>query len=110
LCYKHAGLVVACSKGMEEGVKLVNPNCETIVIPNSSDVGLFSTERTIPTNFPADWHDKKIFLYAGSLGLMDECSQILHGIATVTEPDFKFGFIGDGAERGTCSIIKISQD
>jgi glycosyltransferase involved in cell wall biosynthesis len=98
--YKNANLVVACSPGMEEGVLQVNAKSPTLVIPNSSDNDLFYlSESVYPDKFPQYWKEKSVFIYAGSLGLMDECSQIIKGISKVNHEDIKIAFIGDGAER-----------
>ncbi|MAN85677.1 MAG: glycosyltransferase WbuB [Algoriphagus sp.] len=98
--YKGANLVVSCSPGMDEGVKEVNQNVPTLIIPNSSDNELFSpNEPEIPVGFPAEWNQKSIFIYAGSLGLMDDCSQIIHGAKYLKSQDIKIVIIGDGAEK-----------
>ncbi|EOZ95650.1 putative glycosyltransferase [Indibacter alkaliphilus LW1] len=98
--YKNANLVVACSPGMEEGVLQVNAKSPTLVIPNSSDNDLFYlSESMYPDKFPQNWKGKSVFIYAGSLGLMDECSQIIKGISKVNHEDIKIAIIGDGAER-----------
>lgn len=99
LIYKNSDLVVACSEGMEKGVLNVHPSAKTLVIPNSSDVDLFSSYLELPA-FPANFDQSKpTFLYAGSLGLMDECSQIIRGLAKLDFDSFSMVFIGDGAER-----------
>ncbi|TVP46542.1 MAG: glycosyltransferase WbuB [Mongoliibacter sp.] len=98
--YKKSDLVVACSPGMEAGVKQVCPEALTLVIPNSSDNDLFQLpEKQYPENFPSDWNGKSVFIYAGSLGLMDECSQIINGVAQLKQNDVKIAMIGDGAEK-----------
>jgi glycosyltransferase involved in cell wall biosynthesis len=98
LTYRSSDLVVACSVGMEEGVKSVNPTVSTLVIPNSSDVDLFSKQEEWP-KLPAGFRtDLPVLLYAGSLGEMDDCGQILKGLAMVNG-GFQMVFVGDGAER-----------
>jgi glycosyltransferase involved in cell wall biosynthesis len=104
--YKKSDLIVACSPGMEEGVHKVCPNAKTLVISNSSDLQLFgSVEREIndknSKSFP-------IFIYAGSLGLMDECSQILRGFKALKRRDFNFFFIGDGTEKE--ELVKLVEE
>jgi glycosyltransferase involved in cell wall biosynthesis len=97
--YSDSDLVVACSEGMEKGVLAVRHDCPTIVIPNSSDVDLFHTKSSnldFPVGFPKGI---PILLYAGSLGEMDDCSQILMGLGLVKNYDFRMVFIGDGTER-----------
>lgn len=98
-CYQNASLVVACSVGMEEGVRQVHPLAKTLVIPNSSDVELFSQLTGYPNDFNESWKDLPIFVYIGSLGLMDDCSQILKGLRLVKHHDFRMVFLGDGEEK-----------
>lgn len=99
IIYKNSSLVVACSGGMEQGVKNVVPEVSTLVISNSSDVELFSNNEHFP-NLPQDFDATlPIFIYAGSLGLMDDCSQILEGLRLIDNLEYNVVFIGDGAER-----------
>lgn len=99
LCYKNSSLVVPCSKGMEEGVLRKYPQAKTLVIPNASDVELFSNVSEVDKLLPEKYQGKKIFLYAGSLGLMDEVEQIIEGMRLVNEPRVVWLIIGDGAEK-----------
>lgn len=99
-CYNKSDLIVACSIGMEEGVQLVLPEAKTIVIPNSSDLRLF--EKCIskyPENIPEDWKKEPLFIYAGSLGLMDDCQQFIEGIKQVADSTFNVAILGDGAQK-----------
>ena len=98
ICYKNSSLVVPCSKGMEEGVLQKSPSTKTLVIPNASDVELFSKIESLPTNFE-QFEGKKLFMYAGSLGIMDEVEQVIHGMKLVSNPDILLLIIGDGAEK-----------
>jgi len=99
LCYKNAALVVPCSKGMEVGVLRKYPQAKTLVIPNASDVELFSKISADDRKIPGEYEGKKLFLYAGSLGLMDEVEQVIEGMRLVTNPDVLWLVIGEGAER-----------
>lgn len=99
LVYSNADLVVACSKGMEAGVLEIDPETQTVVIPNSSDLELFGGESESP-KFPNDFNTSlPTFLYAGSLGEMDDCSQIIEGLKLVYGTHINMVFIGDGAEK-----------
>ncbi len=98
MIYRNADLAVACSVGMEKGIKSVYSGVPTLVIPNSSDVELFSKKEEKPWMPQGFREDLPILLYAGSLGEMDDCGQILKGLAYV-ESDFQMVFVGDGAER-----------
>lgn len=99
LIYRNSDLVVACSVGMEEGVSVIHPTVKILTIPNSSDIELFSDSLTKPV-FPIGFDPHlPLFIYAGSLGLMDDCSQIILGASLMKNHDFNLVFIGDGAER-----------
>jgi glycosyltransferase involved in cell wall biosynthesis len=105
LIYTNSDLVVTCSSGMESGVKEVVENVKTLVIPNSSDVSLFSSDTGLP-QFPNGFDsDLPIFVYAGSLGLMDDCGQILKGIKAAIDLELAFVFIGDGAEKEFLQLL-----
>ena len=99
ICYNNASLVVACSKGMEESVNKRFPEVPTIVISNASDTKLF--ERTTNTEFklPDYLTHKKIFVYAGSLGLMDHGALMTGAMQLINDPAIQLIIIGDGAER-----------
>lgn len=111
LCYRKSDLVVACSKGMEDGVLEVSPGSNTLVIPNSSDVSLFSENEPAGPNSIPDSLDEPYLIYIGSLGLMDDCSQIIYGIKAAEKLDFRMIFFGDGQERKSlqnlCSELEI---
>lgn len=100
LIYQYADLVVACSRGMESGVLEINSKTNTVVIPNSSDLELFGGQSELP-KFPDGFKPKlPVFLYAGSLGEMDDCSQIIAGMNLLQdEVSISMVFIGDGTER-----------
>lgn len=98
MCYRNSVLVVVCSVGMKEGVLRKFRKAETLVIPNASDVTLFDKILSEPNN-NVEFEGKKLFLYAGSLGLMDEVEQVVHGMSLVEDPDILLLIIGDGGER-----------
>ncbi|MDO5615020.1 MAG: glycosyltransferase family 4 protein [Cruoricaptor ignavus] len=98
LCYKNADLVVPCSKGMEEGVLHKWPSANTLVITNASDNTLFDNINELPLGYE-QYANKKIFIYAGSLGIMDEVEQVLFGMEKLQNSDIQLVIIGDGAER-----------
>jgi len=99
LCYSNSSLVVPCSPGMEAGVKDILPAKPTLVIPNASDPALFKERTSRPEKFPKDLEGKSIFLYAGSLGLMDDCFQIVRSLEHLPSENIALVFAGDGAER-----------
>lgn len=99
LCYQNAALIVPCSKGMQEEVEKTIPGARTLTVPNASDPDLFLIAKEYPMNFPNSLAGQKIFLYAGSLGLMDDCSQIIKAMDFVNDKSISVVFIGDGADR-----------
>lgn len=99
MVYKNSDLVVACSPGMEEGVLKVQPNAKTLIISNSADLELFQSGAKHGRMLSSAQPDLPLFIYAGSLGYMDECAQILDGLHALQRKDYRFIFIGDGAEK-----------
>ena len=105
VCYRNSRLVVAASVGMEKSIRERFPGVRTLVIPNASDNDLFgknalmrATPQDIAWN-PEDL-DAPLFLYTGSLGLMDAVDEILHGFARLKgRVAFRCLIVGDGAER-----------
>lgn len=99
LCYKKSNLIVPCSPGMEASLNKRFPACKTLVIPNASDLEVFQMEPSLPAHMPEGIGKNFIFLYAGSLGLMDDCSQIVDRMEALTNEPISLVFVGDGAER-----------
>ena len=99
LCYNKSDLIVACSPGMEASVNRRFPKQKTLVIPNASDLEVFQIEQTLPVNMPEQIGDNEVFLYAGSLGLMDDCSQIIARMSMLSDKAISLVFVGDGVER-----------
>ena len=100
LCYNKADLIVTCSKGMTDSIQSRFPATNLLTIPNACDYNFF---QIIDPQFslPVWAVNKKIFIYTGSLGLMDDCMQILKGIELVKNEEIVFVFIGEGKERFT---------
>ncbi|MBO3699070.1 glycosyltransferase family 4 protein [Roseivirga sp. E12] len=99
LCYKKANLIIPCSIGMEASINKRFPNKSTLVVPNASDPEVFQISPTVPIHMPSVIGDNKIFLYAGSLGLMDDCSQIISAMGELRNEAISLVLVGDGAER-----------
>lgn len=99
LCYKKANLIVPCSLGMQSSIQDRFPKSKTLVIPNASDPEVFDIELTIPDNMPSEIGEDAIFLYAGSLGLMDDCGQIISAMSSLKDQAISLVFVGDGVER-----------
>lgn len=102
LCYRSSHLVVPCSTGMESDIKARFPGLKTLMIPNGSDLALFG--KAVQLEQPPAWLAKpnqKVFVYFGSLGIMDACEEIIHGLLEIRErKNIQIVFIGDGAEKG----------
>ena len=100
-CYSKSAFVVPCSDGMDKEIKRKLPKTDTLVIPNASDIKLFNKNNLENFKFP-NWYNPrdKVFIYAGSLGLMDSCIEIIHGFHQLKQKkNVKIVFIGEGSER-----------
>lgn len=98
LCYNYAHLIVTCSNGMTDSIQSRFSTTDLLTIPNACDPDFFQIVDH-QFNLPGWAKNKKIFIYTGSLGLMDDCLQILKGVELVAHPDIIFVFIGEGKER-----------
>ncbi|MEO7961519.1 MAG: glycosyltransferase family 4 protein [Ginsengibacter sp.] len=98
LCYRKADLVVTCSKGMTESIVDRYDIARVLTVPNACDNEFFE-KSDINFTLPQWALNKKIFLYTGSLGLMDNCVQIIKGIELFQGEDEVFVFIGEGKEK-----------
>ncbi|MCE7992584.1 MAG: glycosyltransferase family 4 protein [Roseivirga sp.] len=99
LCYRKTNLIVPCSPGMEASINKRFPHKKTLVIPNASDPEIFGIDQIRPEQVPSAIGDNTIFLYAGSLGLMDDCRQIVAAMELLKDEEISLVFVGDGAER-----------
>lgn len=97
-CYRSADVVITCSKGMTEQIQKRYPQIKLVTIPNASDNKFFN-QRDTEFKLPEWGINKKVFIYTGSLGLMDNCMQIIKGIELVAGNELIFVFIGEGKER-----------
>jgi glycosyltransferase involved in cell wall biosynthesis len=101
MCYDASDLVVPCSRGMEDGILSRYPEVKTLVIENACDVELFGQNASAWQR--PDWVAEpglKLFVYFGSLGVMDACEEILDGFAAMKDrSSVRLVFIGDGSER-----------
>lgn len=100
--YRGAGRVVALSPGMAEWIRGRYPEIQHIsVVPNASDNQL--ADQIVAQGSAADRDpDKFIAIYAGTLGLIDDCAQILHAAKALQDAGndlIEFKIIGDGNER-----------
>jgi len=110
LCYKYSSLVVPCSPGMEYSIKSGFKNINTLVIPNSSDIGFFENSNNEQNKIIADiTKGRKLLLYAGSMGLMDACDEIIKGLIFLKDRnDYIMIFLGEGVEKA--NLIKLATE
>src|SRR5690606_15023205 len=106
-CYRRADLVVVASPGMEDGVLKVSPHAQTLMIPNAADIDLFKIPATHPENFIPDLEEKKIIIYAGSLGLMDECETAIRAMDQFINSPLALVIIGEGTEKSYLEKLAI---
>ena len=101
ICYKFSNLIVACSDGMKNKIFKKVKDVNVLTIPNACDNVLFNNDENNNFDFPNFiCKNDKILIYAGSLGLMDSCIEIIEGFNEVEVKDnIKIVFIGDGSER-----------
>ncbi len=102
LCYRVSNCIVTCSVGMAEDIQHRFPKVRPRVVPNVSGITMkYEGE----SGSPPPWTtDKNIFLYAGSIGVMDDCSQIVDAaIELESRNDDKslLVVIGEGSEKST---------
>jgi glycosyltransferase involved in cell wall biosynthesis len=107
-CYQSADLVVTCSLGQTQNIQNRYPSLKIITVPNASDNKLFQQKGSNANQF-LEFENKKIFIYAGSLGVIDDCMQIIDGI--LLQPfreDVVYVFAGDGVD-GKIMREKVTQ-
>ena len=97
LCYRNASLVIACSKGMITSITDRFPDVPISEVSNASDLELFRAVNTITDRNNSD--NIKYFIYAGSLGFMDDCIQFVRAAMLIDRTDIRFVIIGEGSER-----------
>lgn len=101
LCYRSSSTVVAASPGQADWVSRRCPECRVAVIPNASDNELFG-DADPADDLPEDLRGKKLAVYTGTLGLIDNCIQIVDAAEVLSrrgEDDVAVVLIGDGKER-----------
>jgi glycosyltransferase involved in cell wall biosynthesis len=100
-CYQAASTVIALSDGMADWIKQNYGFQHIEVIPNASDNELVDRVRGF-AELPEWARGKQLAMYTGTLGLIDDCGQILD-VAQVIQrraiTDLEFVIIGDGKER-----------
>ncbi|MCA9148943.1 MAG: glycosyltransferase family 4 protein [Planctomycetales bacterium] len=103
LCYRAASVVVALSEDTARHLRTEHRLTRVCVIPNIADNDLFGAcDRLHANTLPAWAQEKNLVVYAGTLGLMDDCEQILHMAKRLQDRDedrIQVVLIGDGKER-----------
>jgi glycosyltransferase involved in cell wall biosynthesis len=98
-CYKNAARIVALSEGMANEIRKLGFS-DVDVIPNACDNELFGPRREFVA---PEWaQGKKVVLYTGSIGQMDDCRQLIEMAAVLQQrgaDDISVVLIGDGKER-----------
>lgn len=103
-CYQHSNLIIPCSIDMEKSILSRFGNLKSCVIPNASDSSFYITPHESPKIYPDFVKGKEIFLYAGSLGLMDDCMQIIEAARLLKNKNIAIVFAGDGAEKPALEV------
>jgi glycosyltransferase involved in cell wall biosynthesis len=103
LAYRSAAEVVALSPGMAQGVAARSPGTPTTVIPNASDLDLFSNGRKAARLLRSthDWlRDRPLVVYVGTLGTVNGVGYLVRLAAAIREidGDVRFLIVGDGKE------------
>lgn len=94
LCYRAASVVVALSEDMASAVRVTAPGARVEVVPNAADLELFGRD--------GHGHEHGLVVYAGTLGRMDDCGQIVEAARVLQargRTDIRLLLAGDGMER-----------
>lgn len=100
-CYRAASRVVALSDGMADWIRSNHGVPNVDVVPNASDNELFGNPK-MNGPLPAWTQGRKLVLYTGTIGLMDDCRQIVlmaEQLQARGEKDIEIVLLGDGKER-----------
>jgi glycosyltransferase involved in cell wall biosynthesis len=100
LCYRSSKVVVAASPGQAAWVAKRCRRCEVVVVPNASDNDLFGEADPL-VDFPEELRGNTLVTYTGTLGLIDNCVQIVEAAKVLSsrgEDDVAVVMIGDGKE------------
>lgn len=103
--YRNAAAIVALSPDMKASmVNRIGPSASVHVIPNSSDIEMFSVPKAEGQQFREqyDWlRDRPLILYAGTLGLVNGVGYFVHIAAALQEiaPEVCCLVVGNGREE-----------
>lgn len=114
ISYANSSHIVALSPGMKEGIiKQGYPPVQITVIPNSSDVELFSVKNEIGASF-LELHPflkgKALLSYAGTIGYVNGLEYLVEIASCLKklDPEIKIAIVGEGKEKD--NIIKKARD
>ena len=99
LCYKNADLIVACSQGMKDNIFQRFGYKHIEVVSNACDVELFSGKQQ---DIGLKDTSRLAIVYTGSLGVMDDCMQIMRAIKEFNVYGYSnvyFVIAGEGIDR-----------
>lgn len=103
--YFHSKYVIALSPGMKKGIEKTGyPKVKIKVIPNSCDIERFDVPRTEGANFrnTHNWiGNRKLVVYAGTFGLINDVTYFVHLAKEMIKLDENVVFlaVGDGSEK-----------
>ena len=99
ISYGSAHAVVALSDTMGECLRERRALRRVAVVPNTANLDLFADPRACPAALAGGGAH---FLYTGTLGLANDCGQILRAarfLASWSRSDIHIHLVGDGSER-----------
>lgn len=103
--YRYSGHIVALSPDMKKGIVSKGIAEEKVtIIPNASDIDLFENQEENGRNFRKnqDWlGDRKLVLYCGTLGRVNDVSYIARLASSVgqLDPSIRFLVVGEGSDE-----------
>ena len=99
VCYRSADTVVALSDTMADWIARRHRLGRIPVVPNAANVDLFGRRCSRPAELSGKAAN---FLYAGTLGMANDCGQLLRAARHLQEwgkSDIHLHLVGDGRER-----------
>ncbi len=108
--YRNARRVIALSPGMADSIRRRFPAVPVKVVPNGCDRSLFADADDAGAELRATtpWlGDRPLFLYAGTLGYVNQVDYLVRVAAVARElrPDLRFAVIGDGPEAASVRAL-----
>jgi Glycosyl transferase 4-like domain len=106
--YRRSRTIIALSPGMRDGVLQTAPLADVRVIPNASDIELFSAtaDERRAVRERLGWSGRPVVIYAGSFGITYRIPWVVH-LASLC-PDIIFQIIGSGAASYDAERLAIS--